>query len=60
MERFDIGGTPWIRQRLREEGSTMQCPFCGSNTAILSVGDVPDDDLRVEVYCDNENSTFAR
>ena len=30
-------------------------PLLGSNTAILSHGDIRDDDLRVEVYCDNED-----
>jgi hypothetical protein len=51
VARFEAGGTPWIRSRLRKD-SPYVCPFCGAATLILSYGDVPDDDLRVEAYCD--------
>ena len=49
---FARGGMPWLRRKLRVD-QQQRCPFCGCDMVKLSVGDVPDDDLRVEGYCEN-------
>jgi hypothetical protein len=53
MNSFQLGQMPWIRSFLREHGH-LRCPFCGDETLISSAGDIPEDDLRIEVYCDND------
>lgn len=54
MGEFKLGGAPWIRSHLRED-ERPRCPFCGSRALVLSDGDVRDDDLRIELYCDNSD-----
>jgi len=54
MAGFEEGGVPWLRSRLREEPN-YTCPFCGEESLILSTGDIRDDDLRVEAYCNNSD-----
>jgi hypothetical protein len=46
---FEEGTTPAIREALDE----YPCPFCGKNTLLKSYGDLPQDNYRVELYCDN-------
>jgi hypothetical protein len=44
------GETPWARANPDQ----MPCPYCGERKLIISMMDIQDDDLRVELYCDNE------
>jgi hypothetical protein len=36
---------------LRADPSGFPCPFCGSPTLRRSYGDLPEDPVRVEIYC---------
>jgi hypothetical protein len=49
---FDVekGSQPWARDHADE----MPCPFCGGRALKQSFGD-DDDQVRVELYCDNVN-----
>jgi hypothetical protein len=46
------GETPWIRRDLSQNRYT-RCPFCGEESAILSVSVRSADYGRVEIYCDS-------
>lgn len=48
---YTEGDQPSVR-RLAAAGTP--CPFCGAQQLLISTEDVHDDDLRVELYCDNQ------
>lgn len=50
---WEAGTAPWIRRQPRD--ARARCYFCGEDSAVRSVTDAPDDQGRVEVYCDNTN-----
>lgn len=50
MTGFDINSS---QPAARSEGAKIWCPYCGSETAIVSMGDVPDDRGRMQLYCNN-------
>ncbi|WP_431220103.1 hypothetical protein [Leifsonia xyli] len=54
---WGAGETPWVREQLSGDPfgarGYAQCYFCGEHTAKVSGGDLPGDNGRVEIYCDN-------
>ena len=48
---YTLGNQPWARTNI----AAMFCPYCGKQSLLRSFSDVADDDLRVELYCDNSN-----
>lgn len=54
--RYDEGGEPTIRTAPRGEHRHLldfPCPYCGSKSVLISLGDIKNDKYRVELYCDN-------
>ncbi len=44
---FEEKSQPWARENAR----SIPCPYCGKTTVLQSYGDISDDDIRVELYC---------
>jgi hypothetical protein len=50
MGAFGVGEIPWARRQPRG----MVCPFCGNATVTVSLNDLEDDPVRLELYCDSD------
>lgn len=52
---YEEGDEPWARRQGNKDGKVQDfpCPYCGKKAVLISYGDIPEDDLRIELYCDN-------
>lgn len=54
--RYDEGGNPQIRAGAitGRRIDALTCPYCGADNVLLSLGDIADDTVQIELYCDND------